>query len=63
MVLTRHYARIPFGTDSEMELCRARDARFITITLHAAEAAGLLAQVAYACYVYDRMSVTFLLCS
>jgi len=46
-----------------MELCRARDARFITITLHAAEAAGLLAQVAYACYVYDRMSVTFLLCS
>lgn len=45
MVLTRHYARIPFGTSLEIELSRARDARFISITLHATEATGLLAQV------------------
>ena len=44
MVLTRYYARIPFG-NYEMELSRTRDARFISITLHADEAAGLLAQV------------------
>ena len=44
MVLTRYYARIPFG-DFEMELSRARDARFISITLHATEAMGLVAQV------------------
>jgi hypothetical protein len=44
MVLTRYYARIPFDT-FEIELSRARDARFISITLHATEATGLLAQV------------------
>jgi hypothetical protein len=44
MVLTRSYARIPFGT-SEIELSRARNARFISVTLHATEATGLLAQV------------------
>ena len=45
MVLTRYYARIPFGTTVEVELSRARDARFISITLHADEATGSLAQV------------------
>ena len=44
MVLTRYYARIPFG-NYEIELSRSRDARFISITLHADEATGLLAQV------------------
>jgi hypothetical protein len=44
MVLTRYYARIPFDM-FEIELSRARDARFISITLHATEATGLLAQV------------------
>ena len=44
MVLTRYYARIPFG-NYEMELSRSRDARFISITLHADGATGLLAQV------------------
>jgi len=48
MVLTRYYARIPFG-DYEMELSRTRDARFISITLHADEATGLLAQVRRLC--------------
>jgi hypothetical protein len=50
MVLTRHYARIPFGTSLEIELSRARDARFISITLHTAEATGLLAQVDLSSY-------------
>ena len=44
MVLTRYYARIPFD-NYEMELSRTRDGRFISITLHADEATGLLAQV------------------
>ena len=44
MVLTRYYARIRFGI-YEMELSRARDARYISITLHADKATGLLAQV------------------
>ena len=44
MVLTRYYARIPFG-DFELELSRARDSHYISITLHADEATGLLAQV------------------
>ena len=44
MVLTRYYARIPFG-NYEMELSRTRDARFISVTLHADNATGLLAQV------------------
>ena len=44
MVLTRFYARIPFG-DFEMELSRARNSHYISITLHADEATGLLAQV------------------
>jgi len=48
MVLTRYYARIPFG-NYEMELSRSRDARFISITLHADEATGLLAQVRCIC--------------
>jgi hypothetical protein len=45
MVLTRYYARIPFDNSLEIELSRARDARFISITLHATEATGLVAQV------------------
>ena len=44
MVLTRYYARIPFG-NYEMELSRARDARLISVTLHADDATGMLAQV------------------
>jgi hypothetical protein len=48
MVLTRFYARIPFGNSLEIELSRPRDARFISITLHATEATGLLAQVGLA---------------
>jgi hypothetical protein len=48
MILTRYYARIPFGASLEIELSRARDARFISITLHATEATGLLAQVGLA---------------
>ena len=44
MVLTRYYARIPFG-NYEIELSRARDGRFISIVLHADEATGLLAHV------------------
>jgi hypothetical protein len=45
MVLTRYYARIPFGPSLEIELSRARDARFINVSLNAKEATGLLAQV------------------
>jgi hypothetical protein len=45
MVLTRYYARIPFGS-FEIELSRPRrDARFISIKLHATNATGLLLQV------------------
>lgn len=47
MVLTRYYARIPFDA-FEIELSRERDGRFISITLHATEATGLLAQVGMA---------------
>jgi hypothetical protein len=50
MVLTRYYARIPFGNSLEIELSRPRDARFISITLHATEASGLLAQVGLLAY-------------
>jgi hypothetical protein len=50
MVLTRYYARIPFGTSLEIVLSRPRDARFIRITLHAIEATGLLAQVGLLAY-------------
>jgi hypothetical protein len=50
MVLTRFYARIPFGNSLEIELSRPRDARFISITLHATEATGLLAQVGLLAY-------------
>ena len=48
MVLTRYYARIIFD-NFEMELSRARNARFISITLHATEATGLVAQVRMRC--------------
>ena len=44
MVLTRYYARIPFDNHT-MELSRSRNGRFISITLHADGATGLLAQV------------------